>query len=74
MRLPRLYPKVNLMRFSSIFQLPLTPRLPAMEPTPLQVQAPVVALAAAMPPPAGDLPEALDERVRLVGEWQLGDI
>ena len=57
------------MRFSSIFQLPLTP------PTATQ---PSVAVRAeeALPPAAplgADLPDDLDQRVRLIGEWQLGE-
>lgn len=54
------------MRFSSVFQHNL-PRQPATE-------APVPAEAKPEPPahpPAQELPEDLDARVRLVGEWQL---
>jgi hypothetical protein len=60
------------MRFSAIFQLPL-PRPRAAQP------AEPVREAAALPPPQAraaplqDLPEDLDARVRLIGEWQLGD-
>ena len=60
------------MRFSSVFQPPAVPQHPA---------APVRGAASAektfekpAPSPAGqDLPEDLDERVRLIGEWQLGE-
>jgi hypothetical protein len=60
------------MRFSSIFrpQDP-APRQPqaggGMPVWPARKDAPVTA-----PPPA-DLPEDLDARVRLIGEWQLGE-
>jgi hypothetical protein len=67
------------MRFSSAFTLPL-PLVPTAQPgervraaqdTPSQRGTPV----AAEPAPRGpqDLPDELDARVRLVGEWQLGE-
>ncbi|NNU45173.1 hypothetical protein [Ramlibacter montanisoli] len=53
------------MRFSALFQTPLS------QPTAAQVE-PVLPET---PPPAAlpvqDLPDDLDARVRLVGEWQL---
>lgn len=73
---PRLRPApdcvegVNLMRFSSIFQLPSNQR--AVEPA-AQARVDDAGAVAVPAPPVRDLPEALDERVRLVGEWQLGD-
>lgn len=66
------------MRFSSIFQLPL-PKAATVPPEPVRVQDVVVPIAVAADPPdsalgaLASLPEALDERVRLVGEWQLGE-
>lgn len=60
------------MRFSSIFQLPLPQRLAAEAPAPAcaEPQAlPGPQMQAALP----DLPDDLDQRVRLVGEWQLGE-
>jgi hypothetical protein len=62
------------MRFSAVFQLPLTPRLAAEAPAPVRVEE---SAASGMPtsqaPLPADLPEDLDQRVRLVGEWQLGE-
>lgn len=57
------------MRFSAIFQRPL-PRLAAAVPAaaPGLEQAPLA--APATPAAEAALPEALDERVRLLGEWQ----
>jgi hypothetical protein len=71
--------QVYLMRFSAIFQLPLSLPHAAKEGEPLGVEtaaivpvapAPVVAEPSRWP---ADLPEDLDARVRLVGEWQLGE-
>jgi hypothetical protein len=61
------------MRFSSIFQFHLTPRPAVVEPAPARVE--IAPLRAAVAPrlPGAELPEALDDRVRLVGEWQLGE-
>ena len=62
------------MRFSAVFQLPLAPRLAAGGPAPVRVEeaaAPMVPVSQA--PAFADLPEDLDQRVRLVGEWQLGE-
>lgn len=61
--------QVNLMRFSAIFQLPAVPpqnAAPVREPAPAEDRQ-----AATLPPP--ELPDDLDARVRLVGEWQLGE-
>lgn len=57
--------QVQLMRFSSIFQpsaqsLPLPPEDPHAEETPQPATL-----------PAPELPDDLDARVRLVGEWQV---
>ena len=60
------------MRFSSVFHLPAVPQ---------QLAAPVREVATAEkigePPahslPAQELPDDLDARVRLIGEWQLGE-
>jgi hypothetical protein len=59
------------MRFSSVFQLPLPlPRAaPATEP--VRPAAPVTETPRA--PLPQDLPEELDARVRMIGEWQLGE-
>jgi hypothetical protein len=62
------------MRFSTAFQLPLASRLAAEGPAPVREEKP-----AAEPEPAAprkaylDLPDDLDQRVRLIGEWQLGE-
>ena len=60
------------MRFSSLFQLPAVPPHPA---APAGEVAPVEKAIEPAPPsaPAQELPEDLDERVRLIGEWQLGE-
>jgi hypothetical protein len=62
---------VNIVRFSSIFQLTAVPP---------QAAAPVPEAAPEIPAaetpvrlPAPELPDDLDARVRLVGEWQLGE-
>ena len=66
------------MRFSAIFQLPLP--LPAQAESartePAALMIPVVAVAAGVEEASRwplDLPDDLDARVRLVGEWQLGE-
>ena len=58
------------MRFSSIFPSSSTPRPEAAreKPRPEPEAAP-----GTLVPPAQELPEDLDARVRLIGEWQLGD-
>lgn len=57
------------MRFSSVFQLPLMHRADAQSAQPRKT--PVAPLQVAEPSTDyGDLPEDLDQRVRLVGEWQ----
>ena len=62
------------MRFSAVFQPPLPPRLAAERTAPVRVEelaAPVLPVPQA--PLFADLPEDLDQRVRMVGEWQLGE-
>ena len=54
------------MRFSSIFQ-PAT-----QQPEPRRAEPPGE-LPQPVPASAGNLPDDLDARVRLVGEWQLGE-
>ncbi len=65
-----------MMRFSSIFQLPLPQRLAVEQPAPARVEE-IKTLPAAPELPArpdfSQLPEDLDQRVRLVGEWQMSD-
>lgn len=59
------------MRFSSVFQPPAA----APRAAPVRVAVPVEAAAqapAAEAPPQ-ELPDDLDARVRLIGEWQLGE-
>ena len=67
------------MRFSAVFQLPLSLPRAAQEGESARIEAPAIvpvspAVAAAEPRrwPL-DLPEDLDARVRLVGEWQFGE-
>ena len=62
--------QVNPMRFSSIFHLPLAQPLAAQPAVPARVEAPEN--PATQPAPI-ELPEDLDQRVRLIGEWQLGE-
>lgn len=59
------------MRFSSVFQLAAVPHDPAAPRQP--APADVTSEPAAQPQPGDDLPEDLDARVRLIGEWQLGE-
>ena len=54
------------MRFSSVFQQASSAREARREEPLRESPPPLVA-------PAQDLPEDLDARVRLVGEWQLGE-
>lgn len=63
--------QVNLMRFSSVFQPPAVPQ-PVTLPR-RAAQADEEPPAATRTVPGQDLPEDLDERVRLIGEWQLGE-
>lgn len=60
------------MRFSSVFQLPAVPPQPA---APAAERTPAESAEQARPAltPAAQLPDDLDARVRLVGEWQLGE-
>jgi hypothetical protein len=55
------------MRFSSLFQQP------APAPAPEPAEEPREQLRKPEPLPVAALPEELDARVRLVGEWQLGE-
>jgi hypothetical protein len=59
------------MRFSSIFQLPAVPPQPAAADDAARPAAAQQQPLEAQPAP--DLPDDLDARVRLVGEWQLGE-
>jgi len=62
------------MRFSAVFQLPLVPRLAADAPAPVRAEEPAAPVSPVVQVPAvADLPEELDQRVRMVGEWQLGE-
>ena len=54
------------MRFSSLFQQASQPREPRREELPADTPRPLTT-------PAPELPDDLDARVRLVGEWQLGE-
>lgn len=54
------------MRFSSAFQPAVTLPEPRREEPARESQPPAAR-------PGADLPEDLDARVRLVGEWQLGE-
>ncbi len=63
------------MRFSAVFQLPLPQSAFAQRPLVVRAEPAMVKDAATQALPAPDysqLPEDLDQRVRLVGEWQLG--
>jgi hypothetical protein len=55
------------MRFSAIFQQPVPQREARPEEAVREIPPPAAAL------PGEGLPEDLDARVRLVGEWQLGE-
>jgi hypothetical protein len=55
------------MRFPSLFFPRATPQPEVRREAPVREQPPPVAA------PAAALPEDLDARVRLVGEWQLGE-
>jgi hypothetical protein len=74
--------QANLMRFSSVFQLPTVqrPAAPAREAAPMEeaiaaqrLPVPQAVQQATQPAPSQELPDDLDARVRLVGEWQLGE-
>lgn len=60
------------MRFSAVFQLPVVPQQPAAPAREPVARAEAVA-EPGLPPAPAELPDDLDARVRLVGEWQLGD-
>jgi hypothetical protein len=74
----RLESLVNFMRFSSVFPSRLPQRQAARQEravrggphVPVAPVAPAVVESAALPQ---DPPDDLDERVRLIGEWQLGE-
>ena len=57
------------MRFSSLFQLSAVPQQPAGGAEPHRQRPAMEAIPSELP----ELPEDLDARVRLVGEWQLGE-
>ncbi|GAB3778133.1 hypothetical protein GCM10028796_58160 [Ramlibacter monticola] len=63
---------MNLMRFSSIFQLPAVPQQPA---APLRDAVPKEEALAdrtvqvVQAGPVQELPDDLDARVRMIGEW-----
>ena len=62
------------MRFSAVFHLPITPPAAAGGPAPERVEEPAAPVQPVAPQPSfADLPDDLDQRVRLVGEWQLGE-
>jgi hypothetical protein len=62
------------MRFSAVFQLPLRRALRRRSPRPCAWRKPAApALPVSQAPSFADLPEDLDQRVRMVGEWQLGE-
>lgn len=60
------------MRFSSIFHLPAVPLLPAL---PAEGASTPAVEVEKVPTPLAvpELPDDLDARVRLIGEWQLGE-
>ena len=64
------------MRFSAVFQFPLPlPRAAQVDPVRAEA-APLIPVGTAVAEPSRwplDLPDDLDARVRLVGEWQLGE-
>jgi hypothetical protein len=60
------------MRFSSVFHLPLPQRLASEAPAPARAEEPAVPVLPMQSAPA-ELPEDLDQRVRMIGEWQLGE-
>ena len=63
--------QVNPMRFSSVFLPPAVPSQAASARK--RAQADEATTPTADPAPRQDLPEDLDARVRLIGEWQLGE-
>lgn len=63
--------QVNLMRFSSAFHSPAASQPGAAVRQAAQADEPAPMPAPAVP--AQELPEDLDARVRLIGEWQLGE-
>jgi hypothetical protein len=61
------------MRFSNIFQLPLASRSPAQVQLAVTEPAPASFVTSEPAALAAEPPDDLDQRVRLVGEWQLGE-
>jgi hypothetical protein len=65
------------MRFSTVFQLPFVPRLAADRPAAVRAEEPAAPVPPVPPVPqaaaVAGLPDDLDQRVRMVGEWQLGE-
>ena len=57
------------MRFSSLFQLPPPTQLPRVDVPRIEVKE----TPSMRDPLATELPDDLDARVRLVGEWQIGE-
>ena len=61
------------MRFSSLFHRDPPPPGPARPERAREEDAASLPRARPPAPAAQDLPDDLDQRVRLVGEWQLGE-
>ena len=61
------------MRFSSVFHLPAVPQQPAAGEAAVAEDEAAPQSAPAEVVPGEGLPEDLDARVRLIGEWQLGE-
>jgi hypothetical protein len=61
------------MRFSALFQSPERLQQPLARLRSDGAPSPAIEPPAAREPIAPDLPDDLDARVRLVGEWQLGE-
>ena len=61
------------MRFSSVFQLPAVPQQPAAPAREAAPQAQADEQAPLSAAPAEEPADDLDERVRRIGEWQLGE-
>jgi hypothetical protein len=67
------FAQVNVMRFSAAFQLPLSLPRAAQPAEPAPQPAAAAPTPEARTPLTPDLPDDLDARVRLIGEWQLGE-
>ena len=61
------------MRFSNVFQLSALQRSAAAAEPARAEPAPAIETTPSVAAPARELPDDLDQRVRLVGEWQLGE-